>query len=131
MYLPIAQRNRIVDAITARCNSGIIQCRTGARPANGDTADSGTLLGTLTFGSTAFGASSNGTATANAISQDSSADADGTVGHVSVYESNGTTLVGYFTAGTSGAEFNFNTLAVSTGQPISCTSATISCPGGA
>lgn len=131
MYLPDAQRNRIVDAYAARCNSGVIRCYTGARPANGNAAQTGTLLGTLTFASTAFAGATGGTATAGTITQDSAADADGTIGHVAVYESGGTTLVGYFTVGTSGAEFNFNTLAVSTGQPISCTSATISIGGGA
>jgi hypothetical protein len=38
--------------------------RTGSQPTNVGDSEAGTLLGTLTFSSTAFGSSSSGTATA-------------------------------------------------------------------
>ena len=76
-----------VDAVAAKCNSGVIKIYTGTQPAGADTAISGnTLLGTLTFSATAFAASSASgtaptrvvTATANTITDDSSADNTGT-----------------------------------------------------
>lgn len=51
---------------------------TGALPATGDTAVTGTLLGTTIPASDVFGAASAGTITANAITSDSAADASGT-----------------------------------------------------
>ena len=53
------------DAVAALCNSGFIKVYTGTQPADSNTAISGnTLLGTFSFGSTAFAASSaSGTAT--------------------------------------------------------------------
>lgn len=52
----------IVDLIDGGAGAGTIQIRTGAPPATPATADSGTLLGTLTFSDPAFGsANSSGT----------------------------------------------------------------------
>ena len=53
-------------------------------------AASGTLLGTLTFAATAFGASSTGVATAASITSDSNADNSGTAGHARILNGGGT-----------------------------------------
>lgn len=88
------QRSRAADAVTARCNSGKIRAYNGTPPANANTALSGnTQLAEMTFGATAFGAASNGVATANAITPDSSADATGSPSFIRVFESDGTTVV--------------------------------------
>ena len=75
----------IVDLIDAGTGAGTIAIRTGSPPTNVSDASSGTLLGTLTFSATAFGAAASGTATAATITSDSSADASGDAGYFRVY----------------------------------------------
>ena len=71
----------IVDDLDTGGGAGKILIRTGTQPTNVGDADTGTLLGTLTFSATAFGASATGVATAAAITSDTNADASGTAGH--------------------------------------------------
>jgi len=118
-----------VDAVAALLDSGYLRIYSGSQPAVDDSL-SGTLLAELTFGSTAFaGASSSGgttTATANAITSDSSANASGTAGYHALVESDGTTVVGTGSVGTSGADLNMDSLSVTAGTTVSCSSYTIS-----
>ena len=90
--LSVAARNAACDAIVALVDSGpgpgTIKIRSGSAPAV-NAASTGTLLATLTFSDPAFGAASGGTATANSITSDSNADADGTAGHFRVYPAGG------------------------------------------
>lgn len=79
----------IVDDIDAGAGAGTIAIRTGAQPTNVGDADTGTLLGTLTFSDPAFGGSATGTATASAITSDTSADASGEAGHFRIKDSDG------------------------------------------
>ena len=72
-----------------------MEIRTGAPPATPATADSGTLLGTLTFSDPAFGnatTASPSVATASAITSDTNADASGDAGHFRVKDSNGAVI---------------------------------------
>jgi hypothetical protein len=78
--------NAIVDLIDAGTGAGRIEIRVGAPPTNVGDASSGTLLATLTFSATAFGASSSGQATANAITSDTSVDASGDAGYFRAYQ---------------------------------------------
>lgn len=78
----------IVDEIDAGSGAGTIAIRTGAQPTNVGDSDTGTLLGTLTFSDPAFGSASTGTASASAISSDTSADNSGVAGHFRVRDSN-------------------------------------------
>lgn len=71
-------RDAMANAWAATANGGTVQIRSGTMPATPQTAASGTLLATLTLSGTAFGASSTGTATAAAITGDTSVDATGT-----------------------------------------------------
>ncbi len=90
--LGTAARNAAVDAVGPLLNGGTIQIRTGSQPTNVSDAATGTLLGTLTFSATAFGSGSTGTATANSITSDSSADNSGTAGHARFLNSGGTAV---------------------------------------
>jgi hypothetical protein len=81
----------IVDLVDVTTNTGICNIYTGAAPASTTAARSGTLLATLTFATTAFGAASVGVATANSITSDTNVDATGTAGYFSV--TNGSTIV--------------------------------------
>ena len=56
------------DAVCPLLNNGYLRIYSGTQPATADTAlSSNTLLAELRFGATAFGAASNGVATANSI----------------------------------------------------------------
>ena len=123
-----------VDAMTALCNSGTLKIYTGTQPTDANTAvGAQVLLGTLTFGSTAFAASvasgSAGskvvTATANSITDDSSADATGTAAWFRVLKSDGTTIVFDGSVGTSGCDLNLATTAIVAGADLAVTSLTI------
>lgn len=113
------------DARCAQLNAGKLEIYTGTRPANPDTALSGnTLLATLTFSATAFGASSNGTATANAITSGTAA-ATGTASWARCYKSDGVTAVIDMNVGTSGSDLNLNSVSIQSGGTVSVTSMTV------
>lgn len=131
MRTAVAQRNRALDAVTVRLNSGYMRFYSGTRPTNADTALSGnTLLAECRFGATAFGAAAAGVATANSITADSSADAAGTCTFARLFESDGTTVVCDLSVGTSGAEINMNTTTFSVGLSMQIWNFTISMPDG-
>jgi hypothetical protein len=115
-----------VNAVTALLNSGFLEVYTGSQP-GADAALTGTKLAKLTFGATAFGASSGGVATANAITS-ATALATGTAGYFALLKSDDTTVVATGSVGTSGADLNFNSLAISSGATVSCSSFTITGP---
>lgn len=73
-----AARDAAADANAAELDGGALQIYGGTAPADADAALGGaTLLAELTLGDPAFGAASAGVVTANSITADSSADADG------------------------------------------------------
>lgn len=119
----------IVDAIDAGAAAGTLAIRTGAAPTNTTDADSGTLLATLTFSDPAFGAASNGVATASAITSDSNVDNSGTAAHFRIKDSDGT-VVAQGTVGTSGADINFNTVSFVAGGTAAISSLTVTVPAG-
>lgn len=129
-----ANRNRAADAVTARCNSGVLRIYSGTAPADANASLSGnTLLAELTFSATAFGAAASGTATANAITQDSSNDATGTPTFFRAFESGGSVVVFQGTAGASGQELNISNLTagqIIAGGTTSCSSLTYTQAGG-
>jgi hypothetical protein len=122
--------NAAVNAVTALLNSGFLKIYSGSQPAV-DGAVTGTLLATLTFGATAFGASSasgsGATATANAITS-GTAGATGTAGYFALVKSDNTTVVGTGSCGTSGADLNFNTTSIVSGATVSCSAFTVTMP---
>jgi hypothetical protein len=125
-----ARKNAMLDTFTSGIGSSPllrIYDATGGVPANANTAlGSQVLLGTLTFSATPFPAASAGTLTANAITQDSSADATGTAAFFRILNNAGTVTYAQGTVGTSGADLNLNTTSIVAGGPISVTSLTIS-----
>ena len=120
-------------AVRTACNSGLIRIYSGTEPATATTALSGnTLLAELTFGATSFGAASasgnDRVMTANAITQDTAADADGTATFFRVFQSDGTTVVFQGTVGTSGQQLNLSATNIVTGGPVTVTSMTYTQP---
>lgn len=120
-----AAANAALDAWKSYMNTGYLRIYSGTKPANVAAAITGTLLAELRFNATAFGASSSGVATANAITADSSADNTGTATHFRAFQSDGTTAVMDGTVGTSGCDCNLNTTSIVAGAAVSVTSMTV------
>lgn len=119
-----AAANAAADAVTALLNGGTLKIYDGAQPATADTGLSGnTLLATLTFGSPAFGSAVAGVATANAITQDSVADATGTAAWFRCLTSGASTVFDG-SVGTSGADLNLNSVAISAGAAVAVSALT-------
>ena len=105
--------NAEADALAALLNSGYLRIYDGTQPATADTAVSGqVLLAELRFNATAFGASSAGVITANAISDDTDADNTGTATWFRALKSDGTTSVLDGNVGTSSANLVISTTSI-------------------
>ena len=120
-----ALRNNKLDEITTDQDSGAgastIEIRSGTRPADADTAPSGTQLALLTFSDPSYPAASAGVLTASAITDDSSADATGTATWFRVEDSDGNAVMDG-DVGTSGSDLNLNSVAITAGGTVSITS---------
>lgn len=126
-----AMANAAVDLIDAGPAAGTVQIRTGAQPASAGSAATGTLLGTLTLSDPAFADAVNGTATASAVTGDSSADASGTAGWFRVLDSTGATVLdGSITGTGGGGDMILDSTAIVAGGTISVTSWTVTQPAG-
>lgn len=127
LRLATATRNLGIDAIGDALNGGTIQIRTGAVPTNVGDAAQGTLLGTLTFNATAFGAPATGVVTANTITSDTSADNSGTAGHARLLTS-GAAIHSDATCGQGSGDFNFDNNVIVAGGTIAVSSLTMTQP---
>jgi hypothetical protein len=128
--IAVLSANVACDAIVDRIDvggAGHLKIYTGAQPATGDTAVSGTLLADFTLPATAFGSASSGTATAGAITTVTGA-ADGTAGYFRVTVAATTTPVIDGACGTSGTEMTMNTTTISTGVNVQITAYTVTMP---
>lgn len=108
----------LIDTGTGSPNLGTLKFQTSASPA--------VEVATLTFANPAFGAASTGTATANAITSDTSATG-GTIAQWTVYDSDGTALFSG-AASTSGSDINLSSLSVGVGDTVSMSSLTYTAP---
>lgn len=127
----------IVDNLDEGTGAAIIRGYTTAQATDPDTAiGAQTLLFTLVCSDPAFGnaadAAPGGQATASAITDDSAADATDTLAwcRVSATNDGATPLDDHIDgeAGTSGADFNFNTVAIVSGATVSMTAWTVTMP---
>ena len=125
-----------LDAVTALVTTtSHLYIRSAGLEATTLTADAGTLGATLTMNATAFPAStsatSNGlaTATANAITSDTNAAASITAAHFRI-KSNAGVVILQGTVGTSAADLIMNTVSITIGDTVSCSSFKITLPCG-
>ena len=119
--------------------AGFINGREGSQPVDPNAAESGVLLFSLTlttpnpFGS-ATDAAPDALGTAATITDDTTADATNTLSYCRGNSSNSlfTPLNPHIDgeAGTSGADFNFNTVAIVSGATVSMTAWTVTLPQG-
>ena len=130
LRLGTAARNAACDATVDLLDvggAGSIKFYTGAQPTNVSDNPSGTLLGTCPFSATAYGAASSGTATANAITSDTSADNSGTCQHGAWYNNASSPIMDADAAQGSGT-INFDNNVIVAGGVIAVTSATHTVP---
>jgi hypothetical protein len=124
-----AIRNAKLDAIeTAISTDPIMRIRTGSPPADCATADSGTVLATLTLPSDWMAAASGGTKAKSGTWQDASADSAGTAGHFRIYNSGDTTchIQGTVSATGGGGDLTVDNAVFAAGQSFTVTTFTIS-----
>lgn len=121
-------RNAMLDAIeTAMGVSAVLKIRTGAVPATVATADSGTVLASLTLPSDWWAAAASGSKAKSGTWEDASADATGTAGHFRIYASDGTTahIQGTITATGGGGDMTVDSTSITATQVITVTAFTV------
>lgn len=128
MQYSVAVRNAQLDAVETTIGAtAIMRIRTGAPPANCGTADSGTVLATLTLPSDWMAAASSGSKAKAGTWEDTSADATGTAGHFRIYDSSGTTchIQGTITATSGGGDMEVDDTSFNAGQAFSVSTFTL------
>lgn len=124
IQLSAAVRNARLDAIETTVGvSAVLKIRTGSAPANVGTADSGTVLATMTLPANWMADAASGAKALAGTWIDTSADATGTAGHFRVYASDGTTahLQGTVTATGGGGDLTLDNVSIATGQSVAVT----------
>lgn len=113
------------DAVCPLLNTGYLRIYDGTQAATADTAvGAQVLLAELRFGATAFGAASNGVATANAITSDTDANATGTASWFRALKSDGTTTILDGSVGTATSDLVLNSVAIQLHAQVDCTAFT-------
>lgn len=124
IQLSTAVRNARLDALETAIGTGaVLKIRSGAQPANVGTADSGTVLATLTLPSDWMAAASGGVKALAGSWADASADATGTAAHFRIYASDGTTahLQGSVTATGGGGDLTLDNVSIAAAQSVTIT----------
>lgn len=117
-----AARNAATDAVTALIGTS---GRLVFRISPSTVVSPGTAVATLQLSATAFGASSSGTATANAITSDTNATGNASPVAFATLQTSGGTVVIQCSVAASGSDINMtNGLTVAAGDTVSCSSLT-------
>lgn len=124
----VAVRNARLDAVESTTGaSAVLKIRTGAAPASCATADSGTVLASLSLPSDWMAAASGGTKVKSGTWEDTSADNTGTAAHFRLYASDGTTChaQGTVTATGGGGDMTVDNVSFASGQAFTVTGFTL------
>lgn len=123
-----AAADAVVDLVDAGAGAGTVKIYTGAQPATGDTAESGTLLATITLADPAFGSAASGVASATDPAP-VNAVATGTAGWFRLEDSTGANVFdGDCTATGGGGTMTLSTTSLVSGSPVDITSFTVTMP---
>jgi len=128
IQLSDAVRNARLDALeTAIGATAVLKMRTGAPPSDVATADSGTVLATLTLPSDWMAAASGGDKAKAGTWEDADADAAGDAAHFRIYASDGTTqhLQGTVTATSGGGDMEVDNVTFAVDQQFTVTAFTL------
>lgn len=112
----------IRDAIDAGPAAGFLRVYDGTRPATGGAAT--VLLAELVFSDPSAPNPSGGALTFNAITADASANATGTATWCRIVDSTGA-FVSDASVGTSSADYILNTVSITAGIQVSCSSGSL------
>jgi hypothetical protein len=123
LQISTSVRNAMLDSIESTIStSAVLKIRSGSVPATTATADSGTVLASLSLDSDWMAAASSGSKAKAGTWSDASADATGTAGHFRLYASDGTTCHMQGTVATSSADLIVdNGAATTVGQVVNVT----------
>lgn len=124
----VTVNNARLDVVESTISTApIMKIRTGAPPATCATADSGTVLATLTLPSDWMAAAASASKAKSGTWQDASADASGTAAHFRIYDSGGTTchIQGTVTATGGGGDMTVDNTSFAAAQSFTVTSFTI------
>jgi hypothetical protein len=122
LQLSVACRNARLDQIETTIGTApILTIRSGAAPADCGTANSGTVLATLTLPSDWLAAASAGAKAKSGTWQDTSADATGTAAHFRIHDSTGTTCHLQGTCGIGTGDLQLDNTSIATGQSVTIT----------
>lgn len=125
LQLSVTVRNARLDAIeTAIGTAAILEIRSGSAPADCATADSGTLLASMTLPSDWAAAASSGSKAKSGTWQDASANATGTAGHFRIKDSGGTVchVQGTVTVTGGGGDLTVDNTSIASAQTVTITS---------
>ena len=128
VQLSVAVRNARLDSLETTVGTGaILKIRSGSAPANCATADSGTVLASLTLPSDWMGNAGSGQKAKSGTWEDTSADATGTAAHWRLYDSGGSTChaQGTVTATGGGGDMTVDNTSFASGQPFTVTGFTL------
>ncbi len=128
VQLSVAARNARLDQIeTVIGIDAVLRIRSGAPPATCATADSGTVLATMTLPTDWMAAASGGTKAISGTWQDAAADAAGTAAHFRIYDSGGTVcgLQGTVSITSGGGDMELDNDVLAVGQQVTVTSFTL------
>jgi hypothetical protein len=126
IQLSASVRNARLDSIETQIGvSAVMKIRTGAAPTDCATADSGTVLATLTLPSDWMNGASAGSKTKLGTWQDASADATGTAAHFRIYDSTGTTCHVQGTVGLGTGDLSLDNTSIATGQVVTINTFTL------
>ena len=124
----VAVRNAQLDAFESTTGvSAILRILSGTVPATCATAQTGTLLESLSLPSDWMAAAASGSKALAGTWQDTSADATGTAGYFRILDSTGTTChaQGTITATGGGGDMTLDNTSIAINQTVSVTSFTL------
>lgn len=117
-------RNAKLDAIESTISTApTLVLFSGSAPADCGTANSGTVIATMTLPSDWMAAASGGSKAKSGTWEDTSADNAGTIGHFRIFQGGTCHMQG--TCANSGADMNFDNNVVGAGQAITISTFTI------
>jgi hypothetical protein len=126
LQLGTTVRNARLDQIETTIGvSPILKIRTGAQPADCGTADSGTVLATMTLPSDWMAAASSGAKAKSGTWSDASADAAGTAAHFRIYDSGGATCHLQGSCGIGTGDLQLDNTNITVAQVVTITAFTL------
>lgn len=127
--LSVVTINAALDAIeTAIGTAPTLEIRSGAVPADADTADAGSVLATFTLPSDWLAAASAGSK-AKAGTWAVNGSANGTAGHFRIKQGATTHIQGSITATGGGGDMTLANTSIASGQPITIDTFTLNAGG--